>query len=71
VNKIANDKKATKDQKAQACEEVKVAEDNFTTAQIAMPAGASVDKNAAGQIMQGIQTYSGYVPQFKKALACK
>ena len=22
-------------------------------------------------IMQGIQTYSGYVPQFKKALACK
>jgi len=71
VQKVQGNAKATKDQKAQACEEVKVAEDNFTTAQIAMPAGASVDKNAAGQIMQGIQTYSGYVPQFKKALACK
>ncbi len=71
AQKIQTKPKATKDEKAQACEEVKVAEDNFTTAQIAMPAGASVDKNAAGQIMQGIQTYSGYVPQFKKALACK
>ena len=71
VQKIANDKKATKADKEHACEEVKVAEDNFTAAQIAMPAGASVDKGAAGQIMQGIQTYSGYVPQFKKALNCK
>lgn len=71
AQKIQTKPKATKDEKVQACDEVKVAEDNFTTAQIAMPAGASVDKNAAGQIMQGIQTYSGYVPQFKKALACK
>jgi len=71
AQKIQSKPKATKDEKAQACDEVKVAEDQFTTAQIAMPAGASVDKNAAGQIMQGIQTYSGYVPQFKKALACK
>lgn len=71
VQKIANDKKATKADKEHACEEVKVAEDNFTAAQISMPAGASVDKAAAGQIMQGIQTYSGYVPQFKKALNCK
>jgi len=71
AQKIQSKPKATKEEKAQACEEVKVAEDNFTTAQIAMPAGASVDKGAAGQIMQGIQTYSGYVPQFKKALACK
>jgi len=71
AQKVQTNPKATKADKAQACEEVKVAEDNFTTAQIAMPAGAAVDKNAAGQIMQGIQTYSGYVPQFKKALGCK
>lgn len=71
AQKVQTNPKAKKDEKAQACDEVKVAEDNFTTAQIAIPAGASVDKGAAGQIMQGIQTYSGYVPQFKKALACK
>jgi tetratricopeptide (TPR) repeat protein len=71
AQKVQSNAKATKQEKAAACDEIKVAEDNFTTAQIAIPAGAAVDKNAAGQIMQGIQTYSGYVPQFKKALGCK
>src|SRR5262249_24952064 len=63
--------KATKAEKAQGCDEVKVAEDNFATAQIAIPAGAGFDMNAAGQLMQGIQTYLPYIPQFKKALGCK
>ncbi len=71
AQKVQTNTKAKKEEKAQACDEVKVAEDNFATASIAIPAGATVDKGAAGQIMQGIQTYSGYVPQFKKALACK
>jgi tetratricopeptide (TPR) repeat protein len=71
AQKVQSNTKATKAEKAAACDEIKVAEDNFTTAQIAIPAGAAVDKGAAGQIMQGIQTYSGYVPQFKKALGCK
>jgi tetratricopeptide (TPR) repeat protein len=71
VQKTGNNTKAKPAEKAAACEELKVAEDNFATAQIAMPAGGSVDKNTAGQIMQGIQTYTPYIPQFKKALGCK
>lgn len=71
AQKIGSNAKATKAEKQQACDEIKVAEDNFATAQIAIPQGAAYDKNAAGQIMTGIQTYSGYIPQFRKALACK
>lgn len=56
---------------AKACSEVKVVEDNFATAQIAMAGGGSFDKATAGQIMGGIQQYSAYIPQFKKALKCK
>lgn len=57
--------------KAEACSEIKVAEDNFATAQIAMPKGGSVSPETAGTIMQGIQQYGEYLPQFKKALGCK
>lgn len=64
-------KSKSKEDHAQACTEIKVAEDNFNTAQVAMPAGGKVDPNTAGQIMQGITQYGGYIPQFKKALNCK
>jgi tetratricopeptide (TPR) repeat protein len=64
-------KKGGKDDKAKACEELKVVEDMFATASIAMPAGGVVDKAAAGQILTNINTYGAYVPQFKTALKCK
>lgn len=64
-------KSSKKEDKAAACAEVKVVEDNFATAQISMPKGGSVSPEAAGTIMQGIQQYGEYIPQFKKALACK
>jgi tetratricopeptide (TPR) repeat protein len=67
VNKMYKDPK----QRAAACDEVKVAEDNFATAQVAMPAGGRVDPSTAGQIMQGITEYGKYIPQFKQALHCK
>ncbi len=63
--------KGSKADKAQACGEVKVVEDNFAIAQVAMPAGGKVDPTTAGQILQGINQYAEYIPQFKKALACK
>ena len=69
VNKLYKSK--SKEDHVQACSEVKVAEDNFATAQVAMPAGGKVDPNTAGQIMQGIAQYGQYIPQFKKALNCK
>jgi len=67
VNKMYKEPK----QRAAACAEVKVAEDNFATASMAMPAGGKVDPSTAGQIMQGISQYGGYIPQFKAALKCK
>jgi tetratricopeptide (TPR) repeat protein len=63
--------KGSKAEKAQACGEVKVVEDNFAIAQVAMPAGGKVDPPTAAQILQGITQYAEYIPQFKKALACK
>jgi tetratricopeptide (TPR) repeat protein len=72
VNKIqALMKSGKKDDKAQACVEAKTAEDNFATAAIAMPAGGSVDKNVAGQIMGALGQYGEYVTQVKTALKCK
>ena len=70
---LTNVQKMYKDpkQRVQACAEIKVAEDNFATAQVAMPAGGKVDPGTAGQIMQGINTYGQYIPQFKTALKCK
>ncbi|MGE5099025.1 MAG: tetratricopeptide repeat protein [Deltaproteobacteria bacterium] len=70
-NVQALQKKGGKENLAKACEELKVVEDNFATASMAMPAGGSVDKDAAGQILGNINTYGAYVPQFKKALKCK
>lgn len=70
-NVQAATKSTKKDEKARGCEELKVVEDNFTIAQTAMPRGGRVDAATAGNIMNGITTYSQYIPQFKKALGCK
>lgn len=56
--------------KSKSCADVKAAEDAWNTAQIAMPAGASVDKAAAGQILGVIQQYGSNIAAAKKAF-CK
>jgi tetratricopeptide (TPR) repeat protein len=71
TNVQALQKKGGKEDKAKACEELKVVEDMFATASISMPAGAPVDKDAAATILTNINTYGAYVPQFKTALKCK
>jgi len=64
-------KSAKKEDKAKACEELKVADDMFTIAQQMVPKGGKADATTAGQIMQGLTTYMPYVPQLKKQFACK
>jgi tetratricopeptide (TPR) repeat protein len=71
VAKIQTLAKGSKDDKAKACAEAKVAEDMFAASLIAMPAGASIDKATAGTIMGGTGQYSEYVTQVKTALKCK
>lgn len=56
--------------KTKSCDEAKLAEDMWATAQINMPQGAAVDKNTAGSILGAIQQYSSYISQAKKSL-CK
>ena len=63
-------KSTKKEDKAQACTLSKQAEDLLATTSINMPAGASVDKAAAGQILGGVGQYSDFVSQVKKAF-CK
>jgi tetratricopeptide (TPR) repeat protein len=53
--------------KTKSCEDVTLIENMWATAQIAMPAGATVDRNAAGQIMGAIQQYSPTIAQAKTA----
>jgi len=64
-------KSGKKDDKAQACVEAKTAEDSFATAGTAMPAGGSVNKEAATQIMGALGQYGEYITQVKTALKCK
>jgi tetratricopeptide (TPR) repeat protein len=71
TNVQALQQKGGKEDRAKACEELKVVEDDFAIASIAMPPGGVVDKAAAAQILGYINTYGAYVPQFKKALRCK
>jgi hypothetical protein len=71
TNVQALQQKGGKEDRAKACEELKVVEDDFAIASIAMPPGGVVDKAAAAQILGYINTYGAYVPQFKKALKCK
>jgi tetratricopeptide (TPR) repeat protein len=63
-------KSQKKDDRAQACTEAKQAEDYLALTSIAMPAGASVDKNTAGQILGAVGQYSEFVTSVKKAF-CK
>ena len=63
-------KNATPANKAKACEQAKQVEDNLATTSIAMPAGAKMDTNTAGQIMGAVQQYGEYIANVKKAF-CK
>lgn len=56
--------------KSKSCADAKYAEDMWANAQIAMPAGAVVDKSTAGTILGAIQQYSPAIGQAKKAF-CK
>jgi tetratricopeptide (TPR) repeat protein len=56
--------------KSKSCADAQLIETMWAASQIAMPQGASVDRNAAGQIMGVIQQYSPNVAQAKKSL-CK
>jgi tetratricopeptide (TPR) repeat protein len=56
--------------KSKSCADAELIETMWAASQIAMPQGAAVDKNAAGQILGVIQQYSPNVAQAKKSL-CK
>jgi tetratricopeptide (TPR) repeat protein len=55
---------------AQACTEVKQAEDMFATTSMSMPKGGSIDKNTAGQVLNAVGQYGEYIAAVKKA-TCK
>ena len=63
-------KSKDKSDKAKACEETKVAEDNAAKTAVAMSAGGSYNKEAGGQIMAALSQVQDAIPQFKKAY-CK
>jgi len=68
VQKLYNGSKADK---AKACTEAKVAEDNFAIASVAIVAGGKHDPAVAGQIMTGLSGAGDFVTQVKAALKCK
>jgi tetratricopeptide (TPR) repeat protein len=57
--------------KSKSCAEAELIENMWAASQIAMPQGASVDRNAAGQIMGVIQQYSKNVADAKKQLCSR
>ncbi len=67
----AAQKSNKKADKEAACATAKQMEDLLTTTSISMPAGASVSKETAGQIMGGISQFTDYIGSVKKAFACK
>ena len=71
VNNIQKLYKGTKDDKAKACAEAKVAEDSFANVAIAMPRGGSVNKDAAGQMLGALPQFNEFLTQVKGALKCK
>jgi len=71
VNNIQKLYKGTKDDKAKACSEAKVAEDAFADVAISMPKGGSVNKDAAGQMMGALPQFGAFLTQVKTALKCK
>jgi tetratricopeptide (TPR) repeat protein len=56
--------------KSKSCAEAELIENMWAASQIAMPQGAAVDKNVAGQILGVIQQYSKQVADQKKSY-CK
>ncbi len=56
--------------KTKSCADAQYADTMWSNAQIAMPAGAQVDKSTAGTILGAIQQYSPAIAQAKKAF-CK
>jgi tetratricopeptide (TPR) repeat protein len=68
VQKLSRSTK--KADQAQACTEAKQSEDLLALAQINMPKGASVSKEAAGQIMGAVGQYGDFISGVKKAF-CK
>jgi tetratricopeptide (TPR) repeat protein len=56
--------------RSKSCAEAELIENMWAASQIAMPQGATVDRNAAGQILGVIQQYSPNVAQAKQSL-CK
>lgn len=63
-----SNKKSDKDA---ACATAKQIDDLLTTTQVAMPAGASIDKGTAGQILGGVNQLTEFTGSVKKAFACK
>ena len=61
--------KSKKDQ-GQACTDAREAENLLAKTSVAMPAGGSVDKTVAGQILGAVGQYGEYIGQVKKAF-CK
>ena len=57
-------------QQSKSCAEARLIEESWTTAQLVMPQGASIDANTAGQVLNLIQQYSGPVADYRKQL-CK
>lgn len=76
INDLQTEAKAAqktnkKAEKEAACTTAKSIDDLLATTLIAMPAGATVSKETAGQIMSGVTQLSDYVSQVKKAFSCK
>jgi len=71
VQKLYNNGHPAKGDAPKACEEIKVAEDNFANATINVPAGGKFDPKTAGTIMGNIGQYTAFVSQVKTALHCK
>jgi len=71
VNNIQKLIKGSKEDKAKACVEEKVAEDSFANVSMAMPKGGMVNKEAAGQMLGAVPQFSEFLTQVKTALKCK
>jgi predicted Zn-dependent protease len=71
VQKLYNAGKPAKGDAAKACDEIKVADDNFGTAAIFIPQGGRSDPKAAGELMGNMGQYTQFVSQVKAALKCK
>jgi tetratricopeptide (TPR) repeat protein len=71
VQKLYNGGKPAKGDAAKACDEIKVAEDNFGIAGIFIPQGGRFEPKTAGELMGNMGQYTQFVSQVKTALKCK